>query len=265
MATISNPCMPPLTADELQVVAHQRYGPDSRRSAYMRAQSRLGYSSPAEHYEALLNRLIGPETSWLDIGCGRAPFPNNAPLCKELSSRCKWFAGVDPDEGIQDNPYLHERAQVRIEDYHSERTYDLVSLRMVVEHVDAPDHLVSSLRRLTHDQSAVVIHTVNWWSLTTLASHFTPLGIHHLAKRWLWNSKERDTFSTHYKMNRRAVLDRIMSSGGFRKVSFAVVPDATLFWKFPVARDMELRFWKATKLLGLPYIDTCILAVYART
>src|SRR5580765_2953289 len=47
-------------------------------SSYMAARLKAGYYSPEDHYEALINRIITKDLSWLDVGCGRSPFPNNA-------------------------------------------------------------------------------------------------------------------------------------------------------------------------------------------
>ena len=67
-------------------------GPDPAR------QRRFNYYNPDDHYEALIRKLVQPQTRWLEVGCGRHIFPSNPALAKELSARCALLTGVDPDE-----------------------------------------------------------------------------------------------------------------------------------------------------------------------
>ena len=52
--------------------------------------------------------------------------------------RSVFTVGVDPDETLDENPYVHEKAKVLIDDYETDRRFDLVTLRMVAEHVAEP-------------------------------------------------------------------------------------------------------------------------------
>ena len=88
--------------------------------------------------------------------------------------------------------------------------------------------------------------------------------MHHRVKGFLWKSKAQDTFETQYKMNQRPALNAIMTEAGFVECSFRVLADASLFWRIPFVRRLELGMYKLASRIGLPYIDTCILAVYRR-
>ena len=50
---------------------------------------RFGYFNPDDVYEALLDGLVGAQTRWLDVGCGRDLFPSNRPLARTLADRCR--------------------------------------------------------------------------------------------------------------------------------------------------------------------------------
>ena len=54
-----------------------------------------GYRSPDAEYEGAALSLIPAGTRWLDLGCGRAPFPHNPRLCALLSARAGLLVGVD--------------------------------------------------------------------------------------------------------------------------------------------------------------------------
>jgi SAM-dependent methyltransferase len=248
--------------EDCRLLAKQKYG--VRPTSYIAARIAIGYYSPEDQYAALVNRLVSTKTNWLDIGCGRAPFPNNLALSRETSRRCRKFVGVDPDSGINENTFVHERHQIGIEDFFPASTFSLVTARMVVEHVENPLAFAAALARSTNPGSIVIIFTVNWWSLSTLAAYFSPMSVHHWAKRWLWKSDEKDSFPTKYKMNRRESLNSIMRQAGFEEHSSKILADASLLWRLPGLRWAELALYKGFKRLGLPYIDTCILAVYRR-
>ena len=245
-----------------QELMPQKYGQPCSR--YIAARIKSGYFSPEDYYEALMHRLVTADSSWLDVGCGRAPFPNNLSLSAELSKRCQRLVGIDPDSAVIDNPFVHEHYNSGLEEYDKQAAFDLVTARMVVEHVSRPAEFTAALSRVTIPGSIVVIFTVNFWSLTTLAARFSPMSAHLLAKRWLWGTEDKDTFPTVYKMNQRCELRELMTSAGFEERMFLVLPDASICWRIAVLRYAELACWKTMRLLKIPYFDTCVLGVYQR-
>jgi hypothetical protein len=40
------------------------------------------------YYEAVVAKLVRPESQWLDVGCGRGVFPSNPRLAQTLAKRC---------------------------------------------------------------------------------------------------------------------------------------------------------------------------------
>ncbi len=208
--------------------------------------------------------LVDAQRHWLDIGCGRAPFPNNLQLSATLAERCPRLVGIDPDASVGANEYVHEGRQATLEQYFPDRPFDLVSARMVVEHVHRPDEFTASLRRVTSAEALVVFYTVNWWSISALAAHCSPMAVHHWTKKGLWETKEDDTFPTVYRMNRRSTLRTLMHCAGFEECMFEVLPDAGLLWRLPVLRRIELACFRALRAYRLPYVDSNLLAVYRR-
>src|ERR1041385_6009697 len=110
-------------------------------------RARFNYQTPDEVYEAYLDNIGTEQTTWLDVGCGRKLFPSNVPLSHVLSKRCRLLVGVDPSDNVRDNPFVHERAQCEIQDYKTDQKFDLITLRMVAEHVSDPK---SALEVLAH-------------------------------------------------------------------------------------------------------------------
>ena len=226
--------------------------------------ARFGYHTPDEWYEAALASLVTEATDWLDVGCGWQLLPQNPRLARLLAARCRSIAGVDPDASIQRNPLLEEKHQCRLEDLNTDRRYDLISLRMVAEHIANPDEAVAALGRLTTEGGLVVVYTVHKWAPVSLAAVATPIWVHHIAKRFLWRTDPSDTFPTLFKLNTRKTLTRIFAAHGFREQTYMLLDDCRTFQRWQVCLRAELSLWRALRAAGLRYPEVCILGVYRR-
>ncbi|MGH2550627.1 MAG: hypothetical protein ACRDHN_14630, partial [Thermomicrobiales bacterium] len=94
----------------------------------------FGYFTPDDHYEALVGKLLKQGDDWCDVGCGRNIFPENPELAQQYASRCGHVFGIDPDDNVRENRFLHSHFQGLVEDCPIERQFNLVTLRMVAEH-----------------------------------------------------------------------------------------------------------------------------------
>lgn len=224
----------------------------------------FGYFTPDECYEAMLHRLINSETEWLDVGCGHDLFPSNKPLAEILSTRCRLLVGVDPSPNIDDNRLVHEKAKCTVEQYCTDRQFDVISLRMVAEHIPDPEAAIAAFARLTKLNGRVVIYTVSQWALSSLVAAASPMAFHHIAKRILWGSKPEDTFPTVYRMNTRPRLRQLFDLGGFQEEEFLYLDDCRSLAKWRVGTVLELSVQRALRSFGLSYFDICILGVYRK-
>src|SRR5262245_40186768 len=100
-----------------------------------RIRGHFGYFTPDDYYEATVSRSVTAGCTWLDVGSGRNVFPSNRKLARILARRCGLLIGLDPDSTIDENDLVHERVKTSIEGYQTERTFDVVTMRMVAEHV----------------------------------------------------------------------------------------------------------------------------------
>ncbi len=250
---------------ELEERFRHRYGDLSARGWQVKMRHRFGYHSPEAWYEALVDRLVAEGTSWIDVGGGNSVLPHNTSLAASLSRRCGLLVGVDPSDRIDENPFVHQRAKCTIEQFASEHSFDLATLRMVAEHVREPEAAVASLARLIKPGGKVVVYTPNRWSPASLAAALVPHRWHHRMVRLLWRTEEEDHFPTAYKMNTRGRLRALFESGGFREVAFAYVDSCFGFRRIPVACFLELSLWKTLRTIGLKYPENNLLGVYQRT
>jgi len=229
-----------------------------------RLRSQFGYYTPDEWYEAALFCLIDEKTDWLDVGCGWQLFPSNRRLADVLSSRCRSLTGVDPDESIRRNKWVHEFIQRRLEEVDTDRRFDLISLRMVAEHIEDPEASVAKLSELTRDGVRVVIYTPSKWAPVSLIAAATPMWFHHAAKRALQGIAPEDVFPTVYKMNTRKALNRIFGSHGFVEESFLYLNDCRALAAWRVTSLLELSCERVLRSIGLPYPENCLLGVYRK-
>ena len=141
-----------------------------------RLHQRFGYFTPDEYYEAMVAKLVVRGRTWVDLGCGRDLFPHNQKLAAILSERCRLLVGVDPDDTLDDNSFVHEKAKSTIDAYRTPRTFDVLTLRMVAEHITDPEAALSALARLAAPGSKVVVYTVNLWRLCPCSPGSFPSG-----------------------------------------------------------------------------------------
>lgn len=262
--TPGDAAMPACALPHLATVLHLKYGAPADWGWGPRLRGRFGYHTPDDWYEATVSALVGPDTDWLDVGCGRNVFPFNRPTARMLAERCRLLVGLDPSDNIDANTLVHERARCLLEEYHTDRRFDLVTLRMVAEHIARPEAAVAALGRLTRAGGRVVVYTVHKWSPAALAAAVMPFALHVAAKRLLWSGQSRDTFPTVYGMNTRPTLRRLFDGAGFVEEAFHTLADTRSFgqWKWPAA--VELAAWRVFRACNLQYPETCLLGIYRK-
>lgn len=250
--------------ERLQEVFRLKYG-DPRTTGWgPRMRLQFGYYTPDEFYEALVESLVEAGGTWLDVGCGRDIFPHNRPLARRLADRCRLLVGVDADETLAENEFVHERAQTTIEQYERADAFRLVTLRMVAEHVAEPERAVAALARLTEPGGKVVVYTVNQYAPAALAARLVPFRWHHAIKSVLWGTEEKDTFPVAYLMNTRRRLARLFARHGFAERDFRYLDDCRSLGRWKATQWLELALRSLFRRLGLAYPENCLLGVYER-
>lgn len=251
-------------AGALRQMFHLRYGSADALGWGPRLRARYGYYTPDDVYEALLAGLIVEGSRWLDAGCGRELFPNNRALAEVLARRCARLVGVDPDPTLQENPWVHEKVAGILDDYDGQGAFDVVTLRMVAEHVAAPAATVRSIHRALRSGGIAVIYTVFAGSPMPLLTRLAPMGLRHAVKSWLWGTAPKDTFPTCFRMNTRSVLQRLFAGVGMAEERFLRVDDCRTFARFKWLSEMELRLMAGCRSVGLPYPEHCLIGIYRK-
>lgn len=252
------------TPSEQAELFRLKHGDPATAGPGPRRRWKFGYFTPDDQYETLVHSLVTPGCRWLDVGSGRDLFPSNRRLAERLSARAGWLVGVDPSANIQDNRFVHERFQGFIEDYASDQPFDLVTSRMVAEHITDPPAMLRTLARLVRPGGLVVIYTVNRWTPIALVSALVPFGLHNPIKKFFWGTEERDTFPVAYRMNTRRDLVRLFAAAGFDEVLFRKLDDCRAMANFRWPHYAELATWRMLHTVRLSYPENCLLGVYRR-
>jgi 2-polyprenyl-3-methyl-5-hydroxy-6-metoxy-1,4-benzoquinol methylase len=253
-----------MTPGQLQEIFRVKYQSAEPMGWSPRLRLKFGYFNPDDIYEATVDSFVSADAEWLDVGCGRDIFPSNLNMAKLLAKRCKVLVGLDPSDNIDENPLIHERFKGMLEDYRTERRFDLITLRMVAEHIGNPAGAVAALSRLCRPGGRVVIYTVYKWSPVTIVSSAAPFQLHHIVKKLIWNTEEKDTFPTEYRMNTRSDLNRVLEAAGFQEEQFSYLDDCRSFARWKITNLLELSAWKVLHALGLHYPEVCLLGVYRK-
>ena len=175
------------------------------------------------------------------------------------------MTGIDPDPAVHQHRWLHHREECTIEEFQTNRRYDLISMRMVAEHIEDPAATVGKLGGLTREGGRVVVYTVNRWSPVSLLAAATPTRFHVMAKKRIWGVAEEDTFPTFFRMNTRRSLRRVFEGNGFAEEGFLRLNDCRALARWRVTAFAELAAERMLRAVGLRYPEYCLLGVYRKT
>lgn len=250
------------THQELVNVFIQKYGEIADLNWSPALRWKFNYFNPDDVYEALMSKLVSDETTWLDVGCGRNIFPSNHKLSRQLADRAKLLVGVDPDQTLNDNPYVHEKVLGTMEDFKDGRKFNLITLRMVAEHVAHPEQLMDSLTKVIAPGGVVLIYTVFKYSPVPFITNLVPFKFHNPVKKILWGTEPADTFPTCFKMNTRKTLLELFTKNNFSERLFMQLDDCRTFSGFKPLAYTELAIQKILKRMGFQYPEFCLVGVY---
>jgi SAM-dependent methyltransferase len=119
------------------------------------------WAAKSEAYASLVSEHLSPYTAWLDAGCGfRLLEDDMDPLENWLASHCKSIFGMD--FAVTSNRNIKSLLQGSL--YRlpfRENSFDLVTCRMVVEHLDLPAEAFAEVARCLRPGGAFIVMTPN--------------------------------------------------------------------------------------------------------
>lgn len=187
----------------------------------MKAESLIRALDPSyrfrwEVYDSILKNLITPETRWLDAGCGMNLAAQEFPCRLNVGMDKYLHHGLHRGSGVffiaGDLEYIP----------FNDRTFNLVSLNTVVEHLEDPAPVFREIHRVLAPDGHLLIHTTNIQSPMIFLGKALPQRLRRLLFTRAFGALEDDIFKTYHRANTAQALKNIP---GFKVVEFHAVQD----------------------------------------
>jgi ubiquinone/menaquinone biosynthesis C-methylase UbiE len=213
-------------------------------------------------YARTLQRLANASTRWLDVGCGHAFVPEWAPLRLEPSPTRR-IVGVDPDaQALRHHADLTCGIVASGEALpFSPGSFDLVTMNMVLEHVEHPERLFSEVFRVLEPGGVLLAHTPNARGYTTALTRLGPPRLRVMLAGVLQGRAAADVYPTFYRANTAPVLRRLATRAGFLECAIDYVESSPLFANFPPLLLPEMVFIRAARWLRIRSLRPCLLTI----
>jgi SAM-dependent methyltransferase len=232
------------------------------------------FAAPADNifltYASYLESMLNRNHRWLDAGCGHQVF-NYIDDATESGAVARVQLAVGCD--LEHSALRHHRSmrnRVCCDLSHlpfANRSFTLITLNMVAEHLECPRLTFSELARILDDGGLLVILTPNAASYSVLLSRIAntllprPLILHLI--RFAHGRQEQDVFRTFYRANTRRRLLRLARDAGLREDTFLVLGTRPVFYFLAPLCALELLFISLLRLLRCKQsLSADILAAY---
>ncbi len=171
-------------------------------------------------YLDLLPYHLDPQTTWLDLGCGRtllpAWIPNAQDKQRQLVAQAKVAVGLDLDHGsLVDNKVIPARTLGSSDRLpFRDCCFDLITANMVAEHLRDPIATLKEIARVLKPGGLFLVHTPNLTHPLTYTSRWLPQGVKNQLAGFFENRSQEDVFPTHYRFNTEAAVRRLAAQAG---------------------------------------------------
>lgn len=197
--------------------------------------TRKAWAAKSEAYAALVAEHLTPDTVWLDAGCGSRLLEDDMDVLEEwLVGHCKSISGLDLSVSSNRNiKSLLQGSVYRIP--LPDRSLDLITCRMVVEHLDQPRAAFAEAARCLRPGGTFIVLTPNLINYATIgnavAAKVLPekcrLRIVHLFD----SRPDADIFPVRYKANTMRRLIRLMEGAGLQVHKTTSLRQQRYYWQ----------------------------------
>jgi ubiquinone/menaquinone biosynthesis C-methylase UbiE len=178
------------------------------------------WAAKSEAYASLIAEHLSPHTLWLDVGCGsRLLEADMDPLENWLVAHCKSIFGMD----VELTSHQNIKSLVQGSLYQlpfSENNLDLITCRMVVEHLDHPAEAFAEIARCLRPGGALIVITPNLLNYAifgnALAAKVMPEKLRHRIVHAFDSRANEDIFPVRYKANTMPRLVELMNLSGLQ-------------------------------------------------
>jgi SAM-dependent methyltransferase len=182
---------------------------------------------PYRTFELEVQRLLRPEHTLLDAGCGRT-----APVLSRYRGKCQRLIGVDVVDFAADAVGMelvkHDIGDLPLES----ESVDIVMARSVMEHVDKPQKVYREIYRVLKPGGSFVFLTANYWDYASLIAKLVPNRLHPWIVSKTEGRAEEDVFPVAYRTNTRYAVGKWAADAGFEVASFRYLGQYPSYFMF---------------------------------
>jgi SAM-dependent methyltransferase len=193
------------------------------------------WAAKSEAYACLISEHLSPDTVWLDAGCGSRLLEDDMePLENWLASHCKTIVGMD--FSVTSNHSIESLVHGSLYDLpFANNSLDLITCRMVVEHLAKPDYAFAESARCLRPGGAIIVMTPNLLNYGILGNAVaTKLLPEKLRLRIVHASDSRadeDIFPVRYKANTMPRLVKSLNASGLQVHKKIGLRQARPYWR----------------------------------
>ncbi len=179
--------------------------------------------SPERVFEEKLRRIIAPGDRVLDAGCGTGKF-FGMDFAREIGCQ---LVGIDLREDLRVNSEIDFGVRSELNGLpFADGSFDVVNCRLVIEHVDFPDMVLTEFYRVLKPGGRLAIFTPNVLHYFGAAASLTPHWFHVWFNGRVREFSDEDTFPTRYRANTRRRLGKLFLKSGFSRTDISMVEGA---------------------------------------
>lgn len=183
---------------------------------------------PAAVFMREVLRLISPESTLLDIGCGR-----EAKFLHSLSSIVQKAYGIDLDVSspvVEGNIHIMYGNSEEIP--LGDRSVDVITSTNVIEHLHNPERVLMECKRILKPGGSFLIAAPNKFHPPILFGRLLPHHVRQWADKVITETEDIDVFPAYYKANSHRVLRRLGTITGLRVASIRYVSNHPEYFMF---------------------------------
>jgi len=223
---------------------------------------RLVYSQRL--YEDAIAQHVGADTRWVDLGCGHQVLPAwREDAERALVERASLVVGLDADApSLRKHRTIRRLAQGDISALpFAAESFDLVTLNMVVEHLDRPEVQFAEVERVLRPGGTLLLHTPNALGYLTLVNRLVPHGASRRLARIFDGRGAGDVFPAYYRANSPHRLQRLAGRTGLTLETARLVTSSAAFVVLPPLMLLELLWIRLLMTKPLRPLRTNLIAV----
>ncbi len=223
-------------------------------------------------YTALLEKLIAPDTRWLDAGCGHQLSDGwNIVEEQDVVKRAACVIGCDASlHSIRKHRSVNRKVVSTLEELpFQDGEFNLVTLNMVAEHLSNPKRALHEMARVLAPNGHLVVHTPNcagyYMILMRVGKALLPRSAVLSLARFLEYREPEDVFPTSYRINTRKQLCDLMQEVGLLEEQVLLPTDRPLFYFVAPLCALELLATRTLDRCSLKqFVAPAILGIYRR-